>query len=102
MINKIRSKVNCVQWMPNESYSHIRMKLDICVYLRKLGVPFYTECYFDNGLRADVVFIPDGAEPTAVEVLETEQTLSPHKKESYPCEIITVKASDFFDKGMLE
>lgn len=105
MINKIRSKINCIQFSPNpaEGEAHFRMKCDICRYLKNNGIDFYTEVYFINPYKGRADIVACSKPMTIIEIIDSEKELKEHKKENYPpLEIITIKANQQFHEGLLQ
>lgn len=104
--NKVRQKIrisnrraNVLCWSINETDAHIRMKLEICKWLKKNGKQFYTEAIFENGLRADIVNADD---EIIYEVMDSESLDSiDKKKEEYPFEIRTVEADQEFKEELI-
>lgn len=97
-------KRNSFRWRPIESWSHVLKKLEICYWLSQKGVDFYTECEFSKPYsgRADIVALrPD--QNVIIEVLESEDLLTPSKIKDYPpWEIIQIRANRQFMEKDLE
>ena len=95
-------KLNCVRFYPSESYSHALKKFEICYYLRKRGIGFYTEVNFTPPYsgRADILVM--SSPPFIVEVLESERELKQSKRKNYPYEVVPVKAHIQFLPEVLE
>lgn len=97
-------KLNCLRWRPNESYSHVKMKLEVAYYLRSQGLSFYSECTFTSphSGRADLVAVT-GNSFIIIEILETEEVLTPSKRKTYPdVEIICVRANQQFRPELIQ
>ena len=105
MINKVRSKLNCIQFSPSpaEGDAHFRMKCDICRYLKQEGLDFYKEVYFvsPHKGRADIVVCSNPK--VIIEIIDSEKELKEHKRENYPpLEIISVSANQKFSPSLLQ
>ena len=86
-------KMNTLKPGANETVSHFLMKAYIGHSLVCRGLHFYAEAQFRNNAgRADLFCLEKRA---AIEVLESEVELKAHKRENYPCPIITVRASAY-------
>ena len=104
--NKIKNLIrisnrhkNVLRWSSNETDSHLNMKLEICKYLKKNNLEFYTECIFLNGKRADIVVADLGF---IIEILNSEKEESiKNKQKFYPLEIRTINTNQEFREELI-
>jgi len=99
LIRIMNRNKNCLKWGSNETNEHIQMKLEICKYLKKQKIEFYTEAIFENGDRADIVNADSGI---IYEVYQTEKIESLEKKsKKYPLEVRYIKAGQEFKEELI-
>jgi len=100
LIRVSNRKPNCLVWHSGETNEHIQMKLEICKYLKKQGIEFYTEAIFNSGLRADVI---NADEKICYEVYESEGMESlKEKRNTYPIEVRFVKAGVVWNEKLIQ
>jgi hypothetical protein len=94
-------KPNCLCWHSGETEEHIKRKLDICIYLKKQDIEFYTEAIFSDDMRrADVI---DADNKIIFEVYESESMESLiEKRHTYPLEVRFVDAKIPFTEKLLQ
>ena len=91
---------NCLKWGSNETNEHIQMKLEICKFLKKQKIEFYTEAIFLDGLRADII---NSDEKIIYEVYNTESKESLERKsKTYPFEVRFVFSNQKFKEKLIQ
>ena len=99
LIRTMNRHKNCLKWSSNETDDHIKMKLEICKYLKQNNIEFYTEAIFHSGLRADIV---DADRLYCIEIVNTESEESiMRKRKDYPLPIIVVNANQEFNEKLV-
>ena len=98
--NRVGSHLDCIRVFRNNTYLHERVKFDICWKLMQNGFNVFTECIFNDGLRADVLAINDkNAWIIEIETKKSKKELAKKiaQKQNYPdiFDLRIVIAEDF-------
>ena len=100
LIRQSNRVANVLRWNPTESDAHIQMKLEVCKYLHRHGIEFYTEAILKDGsgrcdiIAADIELIIEIAES------ETDTSLA-EKQRKYPLRMVVIRTSQKFDGRLL-
>jgi hypothetical protein len=83
------------------SIEHELRKFEVCYFLKKLNLAYYTECIFRDGKgRADIYVVEKNL---ALEILESESEIRfNEKKVNYPCRVIGIKPDTKLDLDTIE
>jgi len=90
---------NVIYLNTHNSLEHELKKTEVCYFLKKQGIEFYTEAELIGAGRADI-FVVDI--PVAIEIVKTEPPESIiEKSRSYPCRIIPIKTTQPWDEKLI-
>lgn len=95
------NKKNAVNFsVCSESLRHALKKLEICYYLKMLGLEFYTEAMLGKNGRADIFVVGKGV---AIEVLDSEKDSNLEvKARNYGCRVVGVRVLDEVNLDIVE